>query len=146
MTTPLERAAGIVAETGDNDRALALISSSSNVGILGSEARSFKNGDWGWDVDDLDLYPAGVPAQDSWAPTPHWVSEIELECIDNWGEGTCSGPVDWHSVDPGRAKAFPRCSKHWGDRLDRRENSMERYADSDVVPAWFDPTYAGEEW
>jgi hypothetical protein len=30
--------------------------------------------------------------------------------------------------------------------LDRRENSIERWADSDVPPPWFDPTFAGERW
>jgi hypothetical protein len=68
-----------------------------------------------------------------------------LECIDE-GMDDCSGPVEWHSVDPGRAQAFPRCEKHWGERLDRRENSIERYEFSDVPPDWFDPANAGEEW
>lgn len=68
------------------------------------------------------------------------------ECMDDMGEGTCRGPVEWHSIDPGRSGAFPRCEKHWGERLDRMENSIERYADSDVPPAWFDPADAGEEW
>jgi len=31
-------------------------------------------------------------------------------------------------------------------RLERYENSIERYADSDVAPSWFDPSYAGERW
>ena len=30
--------------------------------------------------------------------------------------------------------------------LDRYENSIERYADSDVPPDWFDPAAAGERW
>lgn len=30
--------------------------------------------------------------------------------------------------------------------MKRRENSMEIYADSDLPPAWFDPTIAGERW
>lgn len=67
-----------------------------------------------------------------------------LECM-NGPEG-CQGPVEYHSIRPGLDRAWPRCEKHWFDRLDARENSMERYADSDVVPGWFDPTYAGEEW
>lgn len=67
-----------------------------------------------------------------------------LECMENPAE--CRGDVEYHSLDPGRAKAFPRCDFHWGERLRRREGSMEIYANSDVAPAWFDPTYAGEEW
>ena len=68
------------------------------------------------------------------------------ECLDDRGEGTCSGPVEYHSIDPGRQRAFPRCDLHWNERLDRRQNSMEMYADSDVAPSWFDPSYAGERW
>lgn len=69
-----------------------------------------------------------------------------LECMEDPTE--CSGPVELHSLDPGRSEAFPRCEKHWGRRLDRywAKDSMERYANSDVVPEWFDPTYAGETW
>jgi hypothetical protein len=67
-------------------------------------------------------------------------------CIDFNEEDPCKGPIEFHSVDPGRAEAFPRCEKHWAKRLERRENSIEKYENSDVVPAWFDPTYAGERW
>lgn len=70
----------------------------------------------------------------------------ELHCLNDWEGESCRGPVEWHSVDPGRAKAFPRCEKHWAERLDSREGSMELYADSDVVPDWFDPSIAGERW
>lgn len=68
-----------------------------------------------------------------------------LECLDDHDDD-CWGPVEYHSVDPGRAKAFPRCERHWRLRLDRRERSMERYENSDVAPGWFDPAAAGERW
>lgn len=68
----------------------------------------------------------------------------ELECLEDYGEGTCSGPVEYHSL--GSGNAFPRCEKHWSERLDRYENSIEQYADSDVAPSWFDPADAGERW
>lgn len=68
----------------------------------------------------------------------------ELECMN--ANEDCEGVVEWHSIDPGRARAFPRCEAHWRSRLAARENSMERYADSDVPPSWFDPSYAGEVW
>jgi len=68
------------------------------------------------------------------------------ECMDDRGEGECKGPVEFHSIDPGRTRAFPRCDKHWDARLDARENSMERYENTDVPPSWFDPADAGEEW
>lgn len=69
------------------------------------------------------------------------------ECLE-WGveSSPCVGPVEYHSIDPGRAKAFPRCERHWSERLAARENSIEKYADSDVEPSWFDPTFAGERW
>lgn len=69
----------------------------------------------------------------------------QLECL-NAHDGKCRGPVAWHSIDPGRQRAFPRCDFHWEERLDIRENSMEKYADSDTPPSWFDPSYAGERW
>jgi hypothetical protein len=74
-----------------------------------------------------------------WADDP-------LECIDDHDEQTCRGPVEFHSVDPGRATAVPRCTFHWNRRLERREQSIERYENSDVPPAWFDPSAAGERW
>ena len=69
------------------------------------------------------------------------------DCVD-FGRSSCVGDVEFHSLSftLTESSAFPRCEKHWGERLDRAENSMERYADSDVAPAWFDPTYAGERW
>lgn len=64
------------------------------------------------------------------------------ECLQ-FGED-CSGPVDFHSVDGNRA--WPRCEYHFAERLKRYENSIERYANSDVEPEWFDPSFAGESW
>jgi hypothetical protein len=58
----------------------------------------------------------------------------------------CSGPVDlwWSGGSHGRS--WPRCTYHGEQRQESYENSMERYADSDVIPDWFDPAYAGERW
>lgn len=69
------------------------------------------------------------------------------DCLDGFGaDDPCEGPVEYHSIDPGRVKAYPRCAKHWAERLDRRANSIERWENSDVPPAWFDPADAGERW
>lgn len=65
------------------------------------------------------------------------------ECLERGDD--CSGPVEYHLT--GRAtKAWPRCAFHQERRSERYENSMERYADTDVVPDWFDSSYAGESW
>ena len=68
------------------------------------------------------------------------------ECLDDPDGTTCRGPVElwWSGGSHGRS--WPRCTYHGEARLERYENSMERYADSDVAPDWFDPTYAGERW
>lgn len=69
----------------------------------------------------------------------------DLECIDDIGQGECRGEVEYFSPD-GRGSAPPRCQYHIEQRMERYENSIERYAHSDVAPAWFDPTLAGERW
>ena len=62
------------------------------------------------------------------------------------GPEHCSGPVAlWHSGGT-HGRSWPRCTFHGEQRLDRYENSMERYADSDCIPDWYDPAYAGERW
>jgi hypothetical protein len=67
----------------------------------------------------------------------------EARCLESGDD--CAGPVGYHTV--GRAtRAWPRCEHHAALRQDRYENSIERYADSDVAPSWFDPSYAGESW
>jgi len=68
----------------------------------------------------------------------------ELECLEQH-DGKCKGPVNWHTTGS-RLKAFERCDWHQERRLDRYANSMERYADSQVPPSWFDPSHAGESW
>lgn len=57
----------------------------------------------------------------------------------------CSGPVEYHFTGSS-TKAWPRCDFHQALREAAYENSMERYADSDVAPSWFDPSVAGERW
>ena len=66
------------------------------------------------------------------------------ECLDYSDD--CRGRVEYHSIDPGRTGAVPRCEFHWGKRLDSREDSVERYEFSDVPPPWLDESYAGERW
>lgn len=65
-----------------------------------------------------------------------------LECIEDPDD--CRGTVEYRSVPGG--SAVPRCVAHFDARLARYENGIERYANSDIAPSWFDPTYAGERW
>jgi hypothetical protein len=43
-------------------------------------------------------------------------------------------------------RSFPRCAKHWDERLEEHERHVADYPDSPVAPAWFDPAAAGERW
>lgn len=65
------------------------------------------------------------------------------ECLEYGPD--CNGPVDYHWT--GGTQSWPRCDHHQQRRMERREESLERYADSDgAPPAWFDPADAGETW
>lgn len=69
------------------------------------------------------------------------------DCIDapyGVGGGDCRGDVEYRAVPGGSAVA--RCEGHFERRMENYENSIERYANSDVAPDWFDPSYAGERW
>jgi len=69
--------------------------------------------------------------------------EEELTCMQESDE--CKGDVSYFAVSGGNA--FPRCAHHIDLRMDAYESSdLERYADSDVAPSWFDPADAGERW
>ena len=74
------------------------------------------------------------------------VEDEVLECLDDHGENTCRGPVEYRMPLSGTGKSFPRCDFHWDKRLDRQEEINERYPDSPIAPSWFDPMDAGERW
>lgn len=67
-----------------------------------------------------------------------------LECLDDHGEGTCSGPVEFRFALSPSGRQFPRCDRHWAERLDEQERINERYPV--MQPHDFDPMYAGERW
>jgi hypothetical protein len=67
-----------------------------------------------------------------------------LECLD--ASEKCRGPVEYRMPLSSTGRPFPRCEKHWSDRLDRQEEINRRYPDSPIPPADFDPHYAGERW
>lgn len=66
------------------------------------------------------------------------------ECL-NYGD-SCDGLVEYRMPLSGSGKSFPRCDRHWSERLDIQEGINYRYPDSPCAPADFDPTYAGESW
>jgi hypothetical protein len=74
-----------------------------------------------------------------------WEREVPYEADEclNFNED-CRGPVDLHWT--GGTRSWPRCEFHQDRRMASRETSMERYADSDVTPSWFDEADAGERW
>lgn len=69
-----------------------------------------------------------------------------LECLDDYGDGECAGPVEYRMALSGTGRSFPRCEKHWQERLGVQERINRDYPDSPIAPAWFDPADAGEHW
>lgn len=74
----------------------------------------------------------------------YYNSVIHASSCLEYGED-CRGAVEFHVVGASM-NAWPRCEYHAELRLERYENSIEKYADSDVPPDWFDPSFAGERW
>lgn len=68
--------------------------------------------------------------------------EPKLNCLN--GPGGCAGKVEYRMALSGTGKSFPRCDKHWSDRLEVQRGINERYPVQQ--PADFDPLYAGERW
>jgi hypothetical protein len=70
---------------------------------------------------------------------------VIVKCLEQ--NEQCSGTVEYRMPLSGTGKAFPRCDFHWEKRLDAQEEINRKYApNSDVPPADFDPSYAGEYW
>lgn len=67
------------------------------------------------------------------------------ECL-NAHDGSCRGPVEYRAPLSGTGRSFPRCDRHWEERLAEQERINERYPDSPIAPSDFDPAYAGERW
>ncbi|MFZ2526644.1 MAG: hypothetical protein WAX14_03165 [Rhodococcus sp. (in: high G+C Gram-positive bacteria)] len=65
-------------------------------------------------------------------------------CLDSYGSNDCAGAVEYRTPLSGTGRSFPRCEKHWSERLDRQEDLNRRYPAH--PPADFDPMYAGERW
>lgn len=66
------------------------------------------------------------------------------QCLEHGAD--CQGPVEYRMPLSGTGRAFPRCDKHWDERLAEQERINEDYPDSPIPPAWFDASAAGEHW
>ena len=73
-------------------------------------------------------------------------AKATVTCLD--GDLNCDGPVEYRSPLSSTGKSFPRCDRHWSDRLDTQERINQRYGHPDSVspPVGFDESYAGERW
>ena len=67
------------------------------------------------------------------------------ECLEH-NKGDCRGPVLDRPPLSSTGISYPRCDKHWTQRLKDQERITRDYPDSPIPPKWFDPTYAGEHW
>jgi ssDNA-binding Zn-finger/Zn-ribbon topoisomerase 1 len=50
----------------------------------------------------------------------------QLECLEDQGEGTCAGPVEYRLALSATGKSYPRCERHWEARLKTQEGINER--------------------
>lgn len=67
-----------------------------------------------------------------------------LVCLNDNGDGECKGAVEYRMPLSGTGRSFPRCDKHWAERLDEQERINERYPAS--PPSDWSPLDAGEAW
>ena len=66
----------------------------------------------------------------------------EDRCINEGPD--CQGPVELRMALSATGIPYPRCEKHWGERLEVERGLAERYPHDQ--PADFDPLFAGESW
>lgn len=104
---------------------------------------------------EIDAYGEWPDGSTRWATTD---GSLNVDCREAYdGAHTparclnenddCNGPVELRWPGYGH-RSWPRCEFHGEERIERHNdpNSVARYADSDCVPEWFDPAYAGERW
>jgi hypothetical protein len=65
-------------------------------------------------------------------------------CLDAHDDGSCSGNVEYRTPLSSTGRSFPRCDKHWQQRLKTQAGINRRYPQTQ--PSDFDPAYAGESW
>lgn len=67
----------------------------------------------------------------------------DMTCLDAH-LGDCEGAVEYRMPLSGTGRSFPRCAKHWEDRLEIQRGIEERYPEH--PPAGWSPEDAGEAW
>jgi hypothetical protein len=67
-----------------------------------------------------------------------------IECLDDFGDGKCSGAIEYRMALSATGRSFPRCDLHWDEALTRDEELRVRYPIH--APDDFDPYDAGERW
>jgi len=68
-----------------------------------------------------------------------------VECLDaGAGRLGCSGPVEYRMPLSGTGRSFPRCERHWEQRLVFQERLDRRYPVG--APADWSPLDVGEAW
>lgn len=71
--------------------------------------------------------------------------DVILECLEDH-RNNCRGETHFRMSLSPTGVNHPRCDYHWAIRLKKQEEIDERYPDTPIAPANFDPTYAGERW
>lgn len=66
----------------------------------------------------------------------------DLACLDSGPD--CEGRVEYRMALSSTGKSFPRCARHWEERLDLEQAMRERYPEQ-PPPDW-SPLDAGESW
>jgi hypothetical protein len=66
-----------------------------------------------------------------------------MQCLDR-GQGDCGGSVEYRYALSPTGKQFPRCDKHWHERLVIQQGIDERYPEH--PPSDWSPLDAGESW
>jgi hypothetical protein len=73
-----------------------------------------------------------------------------IECLDAGPDPSgCEGEIEYRMPLSGTGKSFPRCDRHWSERVLRQEEINQRYGHPNSTlgaPSDFDPYYAGERW
>ena len=74
------------------------------------------------------------------------MSEVtNAECLDGGIDANpCEGEVEFRMALSSTGRSFPRCEKHWAERLKTQDEINQRYPT--LPPSDFDPAYAGESW